>query len=106
MYFEEDIFSLFITCCACVILAELVVGGIFLRKKAWTLAWFVGHIASIAGAIAVLIRMLFAKRLGIVVPDVMVSEFNSLHLAMFGILWFVSMAFLLATIFAARKNPS
>ena len=106
MNFEEGIFSLFVLCCAAVILTELIVGCLLLFRHKRALPWFAGHIAAISGAMIVLIRMLFAKRLNIFIPAALESETNSLMLACFGLLWFVSTAFLLATVFTARKNPS
>ena len=108
MPFESEVIPLFIGGVCAVTLLELIIGCRVLKGNQNLRSLFVAHVVSMSLAMVFLARCLFGTRLGI---DVLraygdASPFNSVHIALFGICWAVSVGFLLVLLSSKAKKNS
>lgn len=107
MLFEAELFPLFIGGVCVVSLLELGLGLVLLKGRAEGRPLLVGHTISMAIAMVFLIRCIFTAPLGIDVNSAYgdAAPFYSLHIALFGSCWAISVFFLLALIGSLKQKP-
>lgn len=100
MPFESELLPLFIGGVCVVSLLELGLGCVLLKGRTEARPLLVGHTVSMAIAMVFLIRCIFAAPLGIDVNSAYgdAAPFYSLHIALFGFCWAISVFFLLALV--------
>ena len=99
---EAEVLPLFVCGSVIVLVLELLLGGFILQEKRAAQFFHVLHVLTMGGAMYFLIRGVFAYPLHVQFGLVHVD--GSIEMAMFGILWAVSTAFLLVAFHFARKN--
>ena len=99
---EAEVFPLFVCGSVIVLVLELLLGGFILHEKRAAQFFHVLHVIVMGGALYFLIRCVFAYRLHVQFGLPHVD--GSVELGMFGVLWAVSTALLLAVFHFARKD--
>ena len=99
---EAEVLPLFVCGSVIVLLTELLLGGFILQEKRTAQFFHALHVIAMGGALYFLIRCVFAlqlhNRFGLPHTD------GSVEMGMFGVLWAVSTALLLAVFHFARKD--
>ena len=96
MSFEAEVIPLFIGGVCLVSVLELTVGSLVLKGRKRARSSLIGHAVSMAAAFFFLCRSMFANWLH--VKYGIASIENSVNIGLFGVLWAVSVLFLLTLI--------
>ncbi len=99
---EAEVLPLFVCGAVIVLVLELLFGGFILQEKRAAQFFHVLHVLAMGGALYFLIRCVFADRLHVQF-DLPHTD-GSVEMGLFGILWAVSTALLLAVFYFARKD--
>lgn len=102
MAFEAEVIPLFIGGCISVSVVELAVGWVLLRRNQGARRCFVGHVLAMAVGLFFLVKCIFGDRLHL--SGGIASIDHSVSIGLFGICWFISVAFLLSAL--SQKNSS
>lgn len=99
---EAEVLPLFACGSVIVLMLELLLGGFILQEKRAAQFFLTLHVLAMGGAFYFLIRCVFAlqlhNRFGLPHTD------GSVEMGLFGVLWAVSTALLLAVFYFARKD--
>ena len=99
---EAEVLPLFVCGSVIVLVLELLLGGFVLQEKRAAQFFHALHIIAMGGALYFLVRCVFAdqlhNRFGLPHAD------GSVEIGLFGVLWAVSAALLLAVFYFARKD--
>lgn len=102
MDLEAEVLYLFIAGCVIVLALELLLGGFVLQEKRAAQVFLSLHVFSMGGGMYFLIRGVFHLQL---LNRYGIPELNgSIAMALFGVLWALSVGFLLAVFHFARKD--
>lgn len=96
MSFETEVIPLFIGGVTVVSVLELFFGLMLLRRRRDVRKLFAGHVISMALGFFFLTRSLFANWLDIQYSIASIS--NSVNIGLFGLLWMVSVGFVVAMV--------
>ncbi len=99
---EAEVLPLFVCGAVIVLVLELLFGGFILQEKRAAQFFLTLHVIAMGGALYFLIRCVFAAQLHVLFG--LAHTDGSVEMGLFGVLWAVSTAFLLAVFCFARKN--